>query len=129
MDGFNALEDYVFTGATVHALSTSGQRAVRESDDIDELIPLRARLRSVSAGRGLWLLWAWLLLLSGAWITAEGVIALFVLLAWLFVLVSIVSYVSRTRRRADAASEWLSEIDFRLAQLAARGESRDPSQP
>lgn len=110
-------------GASVAALSEEGQLAVRSSENLDELLFLRSRLRIVAAGRGRWLLWTWLLVLAGATVSVSDgyeILALVVLGVLMLLLVLIIGYIVRVRRRADRAEDWLSELDYRLAQLAAR---------
>jgi len=111
-------------GVNVAAMTGEDRLAVRASDGVDELLELRAMLRTKAAGRGRWLLWTWLLVLGGATVSVEGPnssAAFVVFPVMVLVLVLVVSYVVRTRNRANYADQWLSEVDFRLAQLAAQG--------
>jgi len=108
-------------------LTTADREVIRASDDVDALVQLRAQVRAHVAGRGRWLLWTWLLVLGGvtfSWRTDGGDDSqgsmLFVVIAVVIVAILIITYVARLRRRANIAEEWLSELDFRLAQLAAR---------
>ena len=124
------LSSHALRGKLVYMIDDAGRLAIRASNDVDELISFRARLRTASAGRGIWLLWTWLLLLAGVTFTGVGgVVAYALLAAFVIAFLMIITYVSRTRTRANNASDWLSEVDFRLAQLAARPDSRDPSRP
>jgi len=109
-----------FRGDDVNAIENAGRLAVRSCEDADELIRLRAQLRAAVAGRGRWVLWTWLLVLAGVTVTVQGAAAGFILAVMVVILVAIVTYMVRTRRRADRATDWLSEVDFRLAQLAAK---------
>lgn len=110
-------------GATVRVLYSSGRDAIRASTNLDELIALRAHLRILKAGRGLWFLWTWLLILSGGAISitvgeSGGALVIVAIVVAIVAVGLIINYVSRLRQGADRAEDWLSEIDFRLQQLA-----------
>ena len=123
MDEHDSFTPMIFSGDEILEMNSAGRAAIRASDDIDALLSLRASLRSARAGRGLWLLWTWLLVLSGLTVTVTvdaGILALFLLIGMVIALVLIVQYAARMRRRAARADSWLSVIDFRVAQLAAR---------
>ena len=123
MDEHDSFTPMIFSGDEILEMNSAGRAAIRASDDIDALLSLRASLRSARAGRGLWLLWTWLLVLSGLTVTVTvdaGILALFLLIGMVIALVLIVQYAARMRRRAPRADSWLSVIDFRVAQLAAR---------
>lgn len=112
----------------VRYMSNHDRLVIRASDDVDTLVRLRAQLRAIKAGRGRWLLWTWLLVLGGGTFTVSNGVAppefiFFVLLGAIVIIALVVGYIKRAIKRANYAEDWLSEVDFRLAQLAAR-ESR-----
>jgi len=125
MSELSALAPTVLSEPRVRLLTSHDRLIIRSSNDVDTLVRLRAQLRATKAGRGRWLLWTWLLLLGGGGFTystttVEPGLIFFLFLVAVVVIVLVVSYVSRIIKRADHAEEWLSEVDFRLAQLAAR---------
>jgi len=112
----------------IKELTTADREVIRSSDDVDALVRLRAQVRAHVAGRGRWLLWTWLLVLGGVTISwrpdggddGSGGAVLILVVAVVIVAILIITYVARVSRRANIAEDWLSELDFRLAQLAAR---------
>ena len=125
MEEPDAFVPVIFNGNEILEIDSAGRAVIRTSDDLDALLSLRASLRHARAGRGLWLLWTWLLVLSGSTVSIQaesgaGLLVLVFLGIAVVVLVAIIRYVARERRNAAKADRWLTEIDFRLAQLAAR---------
>jgi|GEM_PF-7087115 len=110
------------------AMTPEAQLAVRSSDDVDELLKLKARLSDVARGRSLWVLAMVLLGLSAINVTltfggegVEGLIALGIL-ATVIVLIVAVAAAALYRGRARLVDPWAAEVDYRLAQLAARSQ-------
>ena len=107
-------------------IDDAGRERIRSSDDFNELLALKVRLREIEAGRGLWLMWSWLLAAAIFSVTltvedAGGGLAFLAILVIVLALILIIGYASKTRKGAHRADGWLAEVDFRLAQLAAKG--------
>ena len=116
----------VFDSAGITEMGPTGRERIRSSNDFDELLALKVRLREIAAGRGLWLMWSWLLAAGIFSVTltvedAGGGLAFLAILVIVLALILIIGYASKTRMRAHRADGWLAEVDFRLAQLAAKG--------
>ena len=120
------LASLAFDASGIVEISDAGRERIRSSDDFNELLALKVRLREIEAGRGLWLMWSWLLAAAIFSVTltvedAGGGLAFLAIVVIVLALILIVGYAARTRKRAHLADGWLAEVDFRLAQLAARG--------
>jgi hypothetical protein len=111
-------------------ISRIGREAIRGSEDLDQLLELKSKLSDATRGRGLWVFAFVLLALSAANIAVTisredgepipGVFFLFIAVA-LGVLITAIAMAVVVVDRSRKAEPWLAEVDYRLAQLAARG--------
>jgi hypothetical protein len=119
------LTTLAFDMSGVKPIGGNGRDAVRASEDVGELLALQASLRDIAAGRSLWVLWTVLLSLTLINVnfatTGDASLVFLFILGAVFITIVLISYGTRHRNRAKIAGEWLVEVDFRLAQLAARG--------
>ncbi|MGC4174137.1 hypothetical protein [Demequina sp.] len=121
------LVEHAYTTNGLVRLTRQGRDAVRSCEDPDALLELRAKLSDDTHGRGIWVFAMILVALSAinfsVTVSGEGTaglaVVIFVVIG-IVVVAAIIQAVSTTSR-AREADKWLAEVDFRLAQLAARG--------
>jgi hypothetical protein len=115
-----------FDASGITEMDDAGRQRVRSNEDFNELLAFKVQLREIAAGRGLWMMWSWLLAAGIFSVTltvqdAGGGLAVLAILVIVLGLILIVGYASRTRKAAHRADGWLAEVDFRLVQLASKG--------